>query len=48
LYEKIIELANNPTSRKTLGENGYNYAYKNLRWKTNINVLIQVMEEIHE
>ncbi|MEH7400107.1 glycosyltransferase family 4 protein [Gottfriedia acidiceleris] len=48
LYEKIIELANNPASRKTLGENGYNYAYKNLRWKTNINVLIQVMEEIHE
>jgi len=48
LVENIYKLANDPNLRKNYGENGYQYAYKNLRWKTNINVLLKVMEDIHE
>lgn len=48
LVENIYKLANDPNLRKNYGENGYQYAYKNLRWKTNINVLLNVMEDIHE
>jgi glycosyltransferase involved in cell wall biosynthesis len=48
LVKNIKKLADNPELRKELGENGYQYAYQNLRWKTNIDVLINTMEDIDE
>ncbi|WP_129690863.1 glycosyltransferase family 4 protein [Gottfriedia acidiceleris] len=48
LVRHIKHLATDQLERNMLGENGYLYAYKNLRWKTNIYNLINVMEEIHE
>jgi glycosyltransferase involved in cell wall biosynthesis len=48
LVQNIMKLAKDKQLRRELGENGYKYAYEHLRWKTNINVLINVMEDIHE
>ncbi|MFB7141971.1 glycosyltransferase family 4 protein [Gottfriedia sp. NPDC056225] len=48
LVKNITILANDRELRKQYGENGYNYAFENLRWKTNISVLTRLLEEIHE
>ncbi|MCM3338763.1 glycosyltransferase family 4 protein [Paenibacillus sp. MER TA 81-3] len=41
----ILKLADNNELRSLLGENGYKYAFENLRWKTNIPVLTEIMEK---
>lgn len=41
----ILELAENQSLRKQLGDNGYRYAFQSWRWKENIKVLVKAMEE---
>jgi glycosyltransferase involved in cell wall biosynthesis len=48
LSKLVSELADNQELRKQLGENGFNYAYNKLRWKKNIQVLGNVLEELNE
>ncbi|MGG0237412.1 glycosyltransferase family 4 protein [Bacillus rhizoplanae] len=45
LGDYIIKLASDKQLRKQLGENGYQYAFRTLRWKTNIETLVQILEE---
>ncbi|WP_131101174.1 glycosyltransferase family 4 protein [Bacillus sp. SYJ] len=41
----IIKLAQDKQLRNRLGENGYQYAFRTLRWKTNIETLLKILEE---
>ncbi|KMP19243.1 glycosyltransferase family 4 protein [Bacillus paranthracis] len=41
----IIKLAQDKQLRNRLGENGYQYAFRRLRWKTNIETLLKILEE---
>lgn len=43
--ELIKILVQDKKLRETLGSNGYKYAFRMLRWKKNIETLIQVLEE---
>ncbi|MES9683455.1 glycosyltransferase, partial [Gottfriedia acidiceleris] len=47
MVDEINNFRENPSLRIELGENGYQYAYHNLRWKTNINKLVKVMEGLN-
>ncbi|PEU05573.1 glycosyltransferase WbuB [Bacillus cereus] len=40
----IIKLAQDKKLQNQLGENGYQYAFQTLRWKTNIETLVQILE----
>lgn len=41
----IIKLGQNSQLRDQLGKNGYQYAFQTLRWKTNIETLVRILEE---
>lgn len=41
----IIKLGQNNQLRDQLGKNGYQYAFRTLRWKTNIETLVRILEE---
>ncbi|HHT7142514.1 glycosyltransferase family 4 protein [Bacillus cereus group sp. MYBK104-1] len=45
LSDYIIKLAQDKQLRNRLGENGYQYAFRTLRWKTNIETLLKILEE---
>ncbi|MGN4473452.1 glycosyltransferase family 4 protein [Bacillus cereus group sp. MYBK40-2] len=45
LGDYIIKLAQDKQLRNRLGENGYQYAFRTLRWKTNIETLLKILEE---
>jgi glycosyltransferase involved in cell wall biosynthesis len=45
LAQNILHLAKNQALREEYGRNGYQVAFQNLRWKKNINVLINMMED---
>lgn len=45
LSDYIIKLAQDNQLRNRLGENGYQYAFRTLRWKTNIETLLKILEE---
>ncbi|WP_368042539.1 glycosyltransferase family 4 protein [Ectobacillus sp. JY-23] len=47
IERSILRLAQDPGLRKQLGKNGHAYAYQELRWKTNIEALLSIMEEKH-
>ncbi|OAS88207.1 MULTISPECIES: glycosyltransferase family 4 protein [Metabacillus] len=46
LYESISKLIGDEQLRNQLGQNGYEYAKKHLRWKKNISRLTRVIENI--
>jgi glycosyltransferase involved in cell wall biosynthesis len=46
LYESILQLISDETLRNQLGQNGYEYAKKHLRWKKNINLLTNVIDNL--
>lgn len=48
LAQQIVELANDAALREEYGRNGHRFAFENLRWKKNINVLINMLEERNE
>ncbi|GGE54716.1 glycosyltransferase WbuB [Pullulanibacillus camelliae] len=48
LCEHILYLIEHPELRASYGNNGYRYAYKHLRWKTNIKVLEDILEGFYE
>ncbi|PGS49868.1 glycosyltransferase family 4 protein [Bacillus sp. AFS041924] len=48
LANNILKLASDEELCTRLGENGYQYAYEHLRWKTNIRVLEKALEDIDE
>ncbi|QWG47498.1 glycosyltransferase WbuB [Bacillus mycoides] len=45
LSDYIIKLAQDKQLQNQLGENGYQYAFLTLRWKTNIETLVHILEE---
>lgn len=48
MIDAIKTFKEQPLLRKELGENGYQYAFTHLRWKTNISKLVEVMEGLNE
>ncbi|GGH76516.1 glycosyltransferase WbuB [Pullulanibacillus pueri] len=48
LCKAITRLVENPNLRKMYGDNGYRYAYRKLRWNTNIQVLLTILEAFNE
>ena len=48
IAQQILLLANDKMLRKEYGQNGHRFAYEHLRWKKNINVLINMLEERNE
>ncbi|KZE64063.1 glycosyltransferase WbuB [Fictibacillus phosphorivorans] len=48
LAQQIVKLANDAVLREEYGRNGHRFAFENLRWKKNINVLINMLEERNE
>lgn len=48
LADNILKLAKDEEQCQELGQNGYQFAYEQLRWKTNILVLEKAMEDIDE
>lgn len=45
LCQHILVLADDEQLRKQLGDNGHLYAYQHLRWKNNIEALVNIVEE---
>ncbi|MDH2887877.1 glycosyltransferase family 4 protein [Bacillus cytotoxicus] len=41
----IVKLAQDKQLQNQLGKNGYQYAFRTLRWKTNIETLVDILEE---
>jgi glycosyltransferase involved in cell wall biosynthesis len=48
MIEIIDTLKDQPMLREKLGEQGYQYAFNNLRWKTNITKLVTLMEGLND